>query len=504
MKRPAHLSRHHFIILLIVFVVGIALRLVNIGAPLLGPHSYRQADTAGIARNFHVDGIDLGRPKVDDRGTGTGVLGETEMPLFNGVIALAYGVTGPELWVARSLAGLGSIVTFFSLFLLVRRWTGNDRAALISSCLWFLLPYNIYFSMAIMPESWMLGGMTLGLLLFDVWAEKPRRWWAFISAAVVVALTGLVKVPALHTGLFMGVVLWWRQPSLKTWVRLLPALILFALVTLVPNILWVVHSTRVGQEDGATVMGLSGKLGDFTPLFRWDFYNKVIFQHLFEKLLTWAGLPLVLAGSLVAWKAGGGARLIFAWCAAVLVLFFVSLGPLEPHEYYKLPLVLPLCIFMGMAIDAGLSCTHDRGRQIITIGLTLALAVLAFSRLPRIWRQQVPGYTTEYAMGEAFSQHTEPGDLVISVDPGDSGDMTVLYLADRKGWIIPAGDIDPEGGFETFFDQGAAVVGCRRDLFARAGLEDWLERLLQNHDVLVDDGNVVLVARGNSSGLMPD
>lgn len=485
------ITRNQLIAVFIVFFVGMVLRSVNLDAPLIGIHSYRQADTAGIARNFYRDGIDVARPRIDWGGATSGVVGETEMPIFNAAIAMAYGVTGPDLRVARGLAAAGSAVTVLAFFWLVRRWTGDNRLAVLSAAIWFLLPYNIYFTRAIMPESWMLATTVLGTLLFDMWAESPKRVWAFVSSAVVIALAGLIKLPALHIGLLLGAILWWRQPSWRTWLRLAPALVLYAVIALVPSVLWVVHSNNLGAETGLT-FGLGEKLGHWRPLFTWEFYNKVVFQHISEKLLTWAGLPLAIIGGVVAWRRGASGRIVLVWCAAVLVFFLLSAGPLQPHEYYKLPLILPASILIAFAINAGWN-SPDGGRRVITVALTLALVILAFGRLPRIWRQEDAEGSSELALARAFATHSDQDDLVVVVDASGSRSPVILYLADRKGWLCVGTDTDPVTGLDSYFEQGAVLVGLRREVFVQPHDREWLDAMIGTHEVVFDGDDVLLV-----------
>jgi len=55
-----------FWILGIICVLGGILRLYQINNPIADWHSWRQADTAAVARNYLRFGMDLLRPKYDD------------------------------------------------------------------------------------------------------------------------------------------------------------------------------------------------------------------------------------------------------------------------------------------------------------------------------------------------------------------------------------------------------------------------------------------------------
>ena len=48
-----------------IVLIGLFLRLVNINAPVLGVHSWRQADTASIARNFLSNNFNFWQPQVN-------------------------------------------------------------------------------------------------------------------------------------------------------------------------------------------------------------------------------------------------------------------------------------------------------------------------------------------------------------------------------------------------------------------------------------------------------
>ncbi|NJL87139.1 MAG: hypothetical protein HC886_16055 [Leptolyngbyaceae cyanobacterium SM1_1_3] len=50
-----------------LFLLALALlvRLYNLQSPIIGVHSWRQADTAALARNFYENGLNFFYPQVD-------------------------------------------------------------------------------------------------------------------------------------------------------------------------------------------------------------------------------------------------------------------------------------------------------------------------------------------------------------------------------------------------------------------------------------------------------
>ena len=66
----APLSRTLRRILFVLILLSIAVRFVNIDATVIGWHSWRQADTAALARNFHDSGEGILYPRSDWGGGG--------------------------------------------------------------------------------------------------------------------------------------------------------------------------------------------------------------------------------------------------------------------------------------------------------------------------------------------------------------------------------------------------------------------------------------------------
>ena len=62
-------------------LIGLFLRSINLQSPIVGVHSWRQADTAAMARHFAIEGTPIWLPQIDWAGAGKGYV-ECEFPLF--------------------------------------------------------------------------------------------------------------------------------------------------------------------------------------------------------------------------------------------------------------------------------------------------------------------------------------------------------------------------------------------------------------------------------------
>ena len=76
-------------ILWALLALGLVVRLPHLGMPPIGVHSWRQSDTAAIARNYREHGYRFGMPQVDWGGAGPGYV-ESEFPLYPYSASLLY------------------------------------------------------------------------------------------------------------------------------------------------------------------------------------------------------------------------------------------------------------------------------------------------------------------------------------------------------------------------------------------------------------------------------
>jgi hypothetical protein len=124
------------------------------------------------------------------------------------------------------------------------------------------------------------------------------------------------------------------------------------------------------------------------------------------------------------------------WAIAVALTWILVPITSVVHEYYQLPFMLPAVVFIGKACDRYWS----EHRRSIGIGLGLALVTgsliytIDYMSLERTDNSEVFKLATE------IKQNTPKQSLIIS---STGGDPTLLYLADRRGWLINHQDVTP-------------------------------------------------------------
>jgi hypothetical protein len=104
-----------------------------------------------------------------------------------------------------------------------------------------------------------------------------------------------------------------------------PALWLFLVLVLAPVALWYAHAHALYREGGVT-FGIweygSDKWGNWRLVASGDFWNGVLLRSLAERHLTWAGVPLALAGLFLP-RVGRRGGLVDWWLVALGVYLVV-------------------------------------------------------------------------------------------------------------------------------------------------------------------------------------
>jgi 4-amino-4-deoxy-L-arabinose transferase-like glycosyltransferase len=106
-----------------------------------------------MARNFYTSGQNILYPQIDWSGNAEGFV-ESEFLLYQYLISLLYHIFGVEEFIGRLFSVIASLFIIFGLYLIVKKILG-EQTAFIASLVYSVLPLNIYFNKAFMPETTM-------------------------------------------------------------------------------------------------------------------------------------------------------------------------------------------------------------------------------------------------------------------------------------------------------------------------------------------------------------
>lgn len=446
--------RRNYWYLILIIVVGFLVRLYRIGEPLGDWHSWRQADTAAVTREYVKNGIDLLHPRYMDLSSIPSGKDNpegwrmVEFPLVNGMTAGMIRGIGPAfaggygeargmeelvIW-GRLVSIVFSLGSMVFLYLIVRRFSG-EKIALISAAVMAILPYNIFFSRVILPEV-PLVFFSLAAIYFSVkyfTAEKHSIvsfsfWLSAGSAAIALLLKPyaiFLTLPILYLG--------WKQCrnfACFSSVKLIKLFVWMA-AALTPFLLWRVWIIQFPEGIPAFTWLLNGNGIRFKgAFFRWIFADRL------GRLILgyWGLIPFGLG---LAVKPSQKEGWFYHWWGLGILGYLVifATGNVQ-HDYYQIIAVPIIAIFVAKGIEFLISPQRAFSRlaSLFLVSCSL-LFTFAFG-----W----------YHIRDYFNinhpEIVEAGRAADKVLPATAkviapydGDTAFLFQTNRQGWPIGGG-----------------------------------------------------------------
>lgn len=422
-----------FIIIPLLFVLTFVPRLYRFNNPIADWHSWRQADTAAVTRNFVQEGYTPFFPKFDTMNS----LNETqtpnpkryffaEFPLYNSAVYIFYRAFHHftlEQW-GRIISILSSSFATICLYFLVREYS-NKRIAFFSALFFAILPYNIYYGRVIMPDPMHILFSILTLYLVTIWL-KTEKWYFSLLAGLACTVAVLTKPYALVLLLpiaYLFFTKWQFKTVLKPWVYI------FAAIGLFPLFLWRQHINNYPEGMfGTTWLYNQGNIRFTGAYFRWLIYDRMN-----RLIFATGGFALFWIGFIKGYAKKEG-LFYYLWFAAIWLFFIVIAKGNVTHDYYQMPLVPVGCIFMAIGLDVLLTSGHtllQRGINIF-VAFVLVLTMLAFG-----WYEVRDYFNINHPeivqAGQWVDTHLPKNATVIA--PYDE-DPAFLYQTNRIGWTF--------------------------------------------------------------------
>ena len=398
-------------------ILAVAVRLFWINQPYIDRWSWRQSDVAAIARNFSDHGFHFAYPRIDWAGGAPGYVG-TEFPILPFLAAVCYKFAGVHEWIGRSQAVVFFVVSLPFFFLLVREILGN-AAAVWATFLYSFAPLSVFAGRSFMPDVPSLSLALIGLYFFMRWIDNERST-LFVGAAIAISLALLIKLPTAVIGAPLFFLVWkkWRWNFLNR-----PSLWLFAAITVLPSVAWYWHAYQIAENFYPNHLFGAGGIG--IENFSW-YWN--ITRRFGTSSLTPVLTIIALIGLFVAPRSKFSG--LFHWWLAAMILFIVIVGYGNRHPWYQLPLV-PIaaalagaaCAFVGSKISAS-----RVAMMTLAIPLASSFASLAYFYVRPLYGSSAAELRDA---GLELKKTTAADALIIAAD---TGDPTIFYYAERKGW----------------------------------------------------------------------
>jgi 4-amino-4-deoxy-L-arabinose transferase-like glycosyltransferase len=443
MKKMLKKSWFPYFLLLLIIVLALVLRLYKINLPLADHHSWRQADTAAVARNFIKEGFDFFHPKIDNMTAlakpdlpNNQRLFMVEPPIYQTIVAGFYRLWGVQERWARLVSIIFYLGGMIFLYLLVEKLI-NKWVGLLTAFFMAVLPFGIFYGRVIMPEPEMIFA-SLGMLwFFWLWLERQKNG-LFVWAVIFAAWALLMKTFPFFLVLPMFYLVWQKYhwsffKQYKLW--------LLVFLAVLPLILWRFWISRfpAGIPPYDWLFNQGGIR--FRPaFFRWIFAERIG-----KLILGYWGLPLLVLGLIL--RPGRKEGWFFhLWMISFLAYVTTFAAGNITHDYYQIPFIPIACIFLAK----GSWFLLTTPRQIFNKAISyLLLAICFLFMIGFSWFEVRGFYLIQGGVdlaGRAVDEMTSKNALVLT---GDSNDATLLYNTNRYGWT---------GGYASYFPNDQASI----------------------------------------------
>ena len=182
------------VLLILLLILGAALRFINLTVPPLDFHPVRQFRNLIVARSIYYQLLPNPDPqKLALSKAFYNVVGQYEPPITESITAWTYTWTGGEnIAVPRVYETLFWLLAGLALFDLARR-IASPISALIALAYYLVLPFAVQASRSFQPDPLMTSAFIAGIYFLYRWSEEQKWKWA-IFAALFIGFAVLVKI----------------------------------------------------------------------------------------------------------------------------------------------------------------------------------------------------------------------------------------------------------------------------------------------------------------------
>lgn len=440
------MKNFQILIVTLLLLGAFTVRLYKIDRPIADWHSWRQADTAAVSRNFIQEGFNPFIPKYDDMSSQANGIDNpnryrfVEFPVYNILVASVWKFTGVQEMYARMVTSIITVGSTLLIYLMVRRYSGK-KSAVLSAAFFAFIPYNIFYSTVVLPGPTMVFFLLLSYVTFQKFLDQSTKmFWLFASAfslslAILTWPIALVfALPIVYLAFdkygINGFTKW------QLWV--------YGLIAIVPFIGWRLWMSRFPEG----IPNWQFLLNEGNIRFKGAFFRWIFSERLGNLILTVGGVPLVVLGLIR--KPVREKLFYYSLLLSCLLYLTIFASGNVRHDYYQVPIIPTMAIFLALGTKLLFNLPGDKFNRFI--GPILAVVLIGF--MFAFGHYEIQGY---YWINKP--QIVEAGKAADRLLPKDAtvvapynGDSAFLYQTNRHGYPIT------DRPLEKFVEQGTKYL----------------------------------------------
>ncbi len=451
---------------LLPIIVGVTLRLIQINVPIVGVHSWRQADTAAMARNFALNNTPIWLPQVDWGGAGKGYV-ESEFPLFPYILGQIYKITGVHDWLGRCLSVFFSAITIYLIIRIGKRLIDSE-SGWWGGLFFAILPLGVYYGRTLQAEAFLLMLAAISLDQMITWREEKNRFSLLISW-MMFTLACLIKVlPLIWLGLPLLIAsletnsLKYKDKNINYILNRIikrfnnPWPMIYVFSTILIGFCWYLHAYKLGQDSGISFgfWGAGSDRSSLTKILNFELWLNLSLR-IFIRIFGVIGLPLMVIGFLAIMKRRN-CEIFASGIIGVFITTLLAVNASSIHEYYQLPLEIFTCPLIGKGWLETKKQFKSKNIDLNWMGLNIFLIMMiSFSVLHfDYWLVERKQAKIWVPLAKRISTLVPVNEKIISAT---GSDPTLLNLSRRQGWLTNSSGINPEQ-LKDWLDQGATYI----------------------------------------------
>ncbi len=422
------------IILGFICILGFALRTYKLNNPIGDWHSWRQVDTAAVARNFIKFGVDPLHPRYDDLSNIQSGKDNpqgwrmVEFPIYQlvsySVFKIIPGITIEE---SLRLVSISASVLSIALVGLIAKKLSSSVVGLGSALVLAILPYSVYYGRTILPEPFMVSMSMISLYLALVSQDLrgQKKFLLLFASALGASLALLVKPFAVF--MLLPLPFLFISSLGITWMGMVISGI-SACIAVIPLLLWRQWITHYPEGIPVYTWLLNeGNIRLKGAWFHWLFAERVG-----KLILGYWGVVVLVLGILKKKEHREGLFYSLFLLGGLAYFVIVARGNVQ-HDYYQIPIIPIIAFYMGLGGDWFIHPPKEWGKVSSRIvGIVILGFMLAFS-----WFEIRGFYWINHPeiveAGKEADRILPPDAKVIAPY---NGDTTFLYQTNRQGWPI--------------------------------------------------------------------